>query len=310
MVTDTHDPVEAVRHFTRFYTGRINVLGDRLLESDFSLPEARVIFELGHCDGMSARDLADMLGLDPGYLSRLLNGLKRRGIVTRSVSEADRRRHVLALTDDGRSALDGLQEKSRSEVSAVLEPLGQEARRDLVSTLRKAENLLGGESAAGKPVPVIRPHRVGELSWALARQAMLYEQEYGWDGGFELTLLKIGREFLESYNPDRGGGWPGGRIGGRGAGRGGDGAAQDRLCRAGCARLGPRAQTRRSLSRFCPFAWIPGHGAFDLQRVVRSPPGLSGGRVLALCRRRRASLWSVPDGTALAPRSGIDQCVE
>jgi len=202
MVTDTHDPVEAVRHFTRFYTGRINVLGDRLLESDFSLPEARVIFELGHCDGMSARDLADMLGLDPGYLSRLLNGLKRRGIVTRSVSEADRRRHVLALTDDGRSALDGLQAKSRSEVSAVLEPLGQEARRDLVSTLRKAENLLGGESAAGKPVPVIRPHRVGELSWALARQAMLYEQEYGWDGGFELTLLKIGREFLESYNPD------------------------------------------------------------------------------------------------------------
>tara|TARA_R110001599_G_scaffold6606_16_gene32492 strand:+ start:5281 stop:6213 length:933 start_codon:yes stop_codon:yes gene_type:complete len=202
MVTDTHDPVEAVRHFTRFYTGRINVLGDRLLESDFSLPEARVIFELGHCDGMSARDLADMLGLDPGYLSRLLNGLKRRGIVTRSVSEADRRRHVLALTDDGRSALDGLQEKSRSEVSAVLEPLGQEARRDLVSTLRKAENLLGGESAAGKPVPVIRPHRVGELSWALARQARLYEQEYGWDGGFELTLLKIGREFLESYNPD------------------------------------------------------------------------------------------------------------
>ena len=201
-MTDTHDPVEAVRHFTRFYTGRINVLGDRLLESEFSLPEARVVFELGHCDGMSASDLADMLGLDPGYLSRLLNGLKRRGIVTRSVSELDRRRHVLALTDDGRSALEGLQAKSRAEVSAVLEPLGQQARRDLVSTLRKAEDLLGGEGGGGKPVPVIRPHRVGELSWALARQAILYEQEYGWDGGFELTLLKIGREFLERYNPD------------------------------------------------------------------------------------------------------------
>lgn len=201
-MTDTHDPVDAVRHFTRFYTGKINVLSDRLLESEFSLPEARVIFELGHCDGMSARDLADMLGLDPGYLSRLLNGLKRRGIVTRSVSEADRRRHVLALTDAGLSALDSLQAKSRAEVSAVLEPLGQDARNDLVSTLRKAENLLGGERAGGKPVPVIRPQRVGELSWALARQAMLYEQEYGWDSGFELNLLKIGREFLERYNPD------------------------------------------------------------------------------------------------------------
>ncbi len=198
---DMHDPVEAVRHFTRFYTGRINVLSDRLLESEFSQPEARVIFELGHCVGMSASDLSDMLELDPGYLSRLLNGLKRRGIVTRSVSDADRRRHVLALTDEGRSALDGLQEKSRAEVSAMLEPLGREARRDLVSSLRKAEALLGGEKAGGKPVPVIRPHRVGELSWALARQAILYEQEYGWDGGFELTLLKIGREFLENYNP-------------------------------------------------------------------------------------------------------------
>ncbi|MEQ8333841.1 helix-turn-helix domain-containing GNAT family N-acetyltransferase [Nisaea sp.] len=202
MVTDRHDPVDAVRHFTRFYTGRINVLGDRLLESAFSLPEARVIFELGHCDGLSARDLADMLGLDPGYLSRILNGLKRRGIVTRSVSEADRRRHVLALTENGLSALDDLQAKSRAQVSAMLDPLGQEARRDLVSTLRKAEHLLGGESGIMKPVPVIRPHRVGELSRALARQAILYEQEYGWDGGFELNLLKIGRDFLERYNPD------------------------------------------------------------------------------------------------------------
>jgi len=200
-VIDMHDPVEAVRHFTRFYTGRMNVLGDRLLESDFSLPEARVIFELGHCDGMSARDLANLLGLDPGYLSRLLNGLKRRGIVTRSVSELDRRRHVLALTDAGRSALDGLQAKSRAEVSTLLEPLGEEARNDLVTALRKAEHLLRGGGAEGKPVPVIRSHRVGELSWALARQAILYEQEYGWDSGFELNLLKIGREFLERYNP-------------------------------------------------------------------------------------------------------------
>lgn len=200
-MSDPHDTVDAIRHFTRFYTGKINVLGDRLLESEFSLPEARVIFELGDCDGMSARDLSDMLGLDPGYLSRLLNGLKRRGIVTRSVSGADRRRHVLALTDAGRSALDGLQSKSRAEVSAMLAPLGQEARNDLVFTLRKAEHLLGGNSTEGKPVPVIRPHRVGELSLVLARQAVLYTQEYGWDGGFELTLLKIGREFLERYNP-------------------------------------------------------------------------------------------------------------
>lgn len=193
------DPVEAVRHFSRFFTGKVGVLKERLLDSDFTPPEARVIFELGHSDGLTARDLADILGLDPGYLSRLLGALKRRGIVTYSVSPLDRRRQILSLSDEGRASLEVLEARSRAEIGGVLAPLGADKRRELVANLKAAERLLAGSEASS--LPIIRPHRIGELSWVLARQAALYDQEYGWDGGFELTLLKIGRDFLENYNP-------------------------------------------------------------------------------------------------------------
>jgi len=200
MVHSRRDPVEAVRQFSRFFTGRIGVLKERLLDSDFTPPEARVIFELGHHDGLTARDLADILGLDPGYLSRLLGGLKRKGLVSHRVSDQDRRRQLLSLTESGRAVLEILEARSREEIGAVLEPLSPAKRRELVDSLETVERLLGGTAPAA--VPVIRPHRVGELSWILSRQAMLYAGEYGWDSGFELTLLKIGRDFLENHNPD------------------------------------------------------------------------------------------------------------
>jgi DNA-binding MarR family transcriptional regulator/GNAT superfamily N-acetyltransferase len=200
MVELRQDPVEAVRHFSRFFTGKVGVLKERLLDSDFTPPEARVIFELGHHDGMTARDLAELLGLDPGYLSRLLGGLKRKGLVSHRVSERDRRRQLLSLTESGVLALETLESRSRAEIGEVLEPLPPAKQRDLVDSLQAAERLLRG--MASPSVPVIRPHRIGELSWILSRQATLYAEEYGWNGAFELTLLKIGREFLESYNPE------------------------------------------------------------------------------------------------------------
>ncbi|UUX51042.1 helix-turn-helix domain-containing GNAT family N-acetyltransferase [Nisaea acidiphila] len=200
MVDPEHDPVDAVRHFTRFFTGKVGVLKERLLDSAFTPPEARVIFELGHQDGLTARDLADMLALDPGYLSRLLGGLKRRGFVSQAVSERDRRRQILTLTGSGREAVETLIVRSRSEIGEVLAPLDAEKQRELVDNLKAAERLLACETAS--VVPVIRPHRAGDLSWILARQAALYEGEYGWDGEFERLLLKIGSDFVERYNPD------------------------------------------------------------------------------------------------------------
>lgn len=199
MAEPRQDPVEAVRHFSRFFTGKVGVLKERLLDSDFTPPEARVIFELGHHDGMTARDLADLLALDPGYLSRLLGGLKRKGLVSHRVLARDRRRQLLSLTESGGAALEVLEGRSRAEIGAVLEPLAPAKQRELVDSLEAAERLLRGTPSPS--VPVIRPHRIGELSWILSRQATLYAEEYGWDGAFELTLLKIGREFLEDYNP-------------------------------------------------------------------------------------------------------------
>ena len=137
MVELRQDPVEAVRHFSRFFTGKIGVLKERLLDSDFTPPEARVIFELGHHEGMTARDLAELLGLDPGYLSRLLGGLKRKGLVSHRVSEQDRRRQLLSLTESGIAALEVLEARSRAEIGEVLEPLAPSKQRELVDSLEE-----------------------------------------------------------------------------------------------------------------------------------------------------------------------------
>lgn len=198
------DPIEAVRHFTRFYTGRIGVLKDKLLDSAFSLTEARVVFELGHARDLTAKDLAQSLSLDPGYLSRLLAGLKKRGVISQTPSEEDRRRQILSLTESGEAALAEMEARSRTEIGAVLAPLEMSGREELVGHLKAVETLLGGaaEPASGRP-SILRPHRNGDLSWVLARQAALYAEEYGWDQRFEAYLLKIGAEFHQKYDPKR-----------------------------------------------------------------------------------------------------------
>lgn len=202
MVGSGKNPVEAVRHFSRFFTSKMGVLRDRLLESDFSPTEARVIFELGYDDTLTARDLADLLGFDPGYLSRVLGGLKRRGLVAHAVSETDRRRQILSLSDTGRAALNMLEARSRAEIGEVLRPLEPADQQDLLKALEAAERLLTQSSGpSSSDVPIIRPHRAGELLWVLARQAVLYVEEYGWNGDFERYLLSIGHEFVETFNP-------------------------------------------------------------------------------------------------------------
>lgn len=210
MIEDTaalERQVAAVRQFNRFYTGRIGVLRESLVGSAFSLTEARLLYELAHRDDVSAGTLAQDLELDPGYLSRTLRGLERRGLVSRTPAPDDGRRMLLALTEAGREAFAGLDEASRNAVTAMLKPVGSEDRRRLVDAMARIEGLLDGarppQQSNRLPSYVLRPHRPGDMGWVIHRHGALYAAEYGWDETFEALVAEICADFIRKFDPKR-----------------------------------------------------------------------------------------------------------
>jgi DNA-binding MarR family transcriptional regulator/GNAT superfamily N-acetyltransferase len=190
--------VEAVRRFTRFYTRQIGVLHEGLLNSPFSLAEARVLYELAHRDMPTAAELGTELGLDAGYLSRILRGFVKNGLLAKTPSEQDGRQRFLALTAKGRKAFAPLDRRSRDEVGAMVADLAPAEQARLIEAMRTVETLLGRKTAP--PAYVLRPHRPGDIGWVIHRHAALYAQEYGWDESFEALVAEIGAKFIRDFD--------------------------------------------------------------------------------------------------------------
>jgi DNA-binding MarR family transcriptional regulator/GNAT superfamily N-acetyltransferase len=194
--------VAAVRRFNRFYTRTIGVLQEGLLQSTFSLAEARVLYELAQGARTTATTLGRDLALDAGYLSRILQRFERDGLISRSPSDLDRRQSLLALTEAGRDAFAPLDARSRDEVSALLGPLPERAQIALVEAMSRIEGLLGAQGAA--PVPwLLRQHHPGDIGWVVARHGALYAEEYGFDARFEALVARVAGDFLAGHDPAR-----------------------------------------------------------------------------------------------------------
>lgn len=196
------DHVSAVRRFNRFYTRQIGLLEEGLLESEFSLTEGRVLYELAHRDGLGASDLGRELALDAGYLSRLLAKFAARGLLTRRPLEADGRRSVLALTAAGRAAFAPLERKARDRIAALLAPLAASDRAALVEAMHAVRRALGDARDADPPYRLREP-RPGDLGWIVHRHGVLYHREYGWDATFEALVARIAGEFAANFDPAR-----------------------------------------------------------------------------------------------------------
>jgi DNA-binding MarR family transcriptional regulator/GNAT superfamily N-acetyltransferase len=191
--------VDAVRRFNRFYTRRVGALRAGLLGSPHPLPEARLLYELGSRGTCSAADLGRDLDLDAGYLSRLLQSLKRRGLLRAARSAQDARRSELSLTARGRKAYAQLDSRSRDEVAGMLGGLAGGERERLVGAMRTVEGLL-----EGKPADVaLRAHRPGDIGWVVSRHGALYAAEYGWDERFEALVAQIAAKFIQQLDPAR-----------------------------------------------------------------------------------------------------------
>jgi DNA-binding MarR family transcriptional regulator/GNAT superfamily N-acetyltransferase len=199
---DIRQRVEAVRRFNRFYTQQIGVLQERMLRSPFSLTEVRVLYELAHRQKPTATELGKELGLDGGYLSRILRGFEKRGLIGKTPSEADGRQSHLKLTEKGRDAFAPIDAHSHDEVAAMLKNLSTTQQKRLVEAMHAIEDLLGAQTEQ-KPLYLLRPRRPGDMGWVVHRHGALYTQEYGWDEQFEALVASIVAKFIQHYDPKR-----------------------------------------------------------------------------------------------------------
>jgi DNA-binding MarR family transcriptional regulator/GNAT superfamily N-acetyltransferase len=204
---DLETRVDAVRRFNRFFTRRIGVLREGLLHSPYSLAEARILFEIAHRDlALTASDLSRELGLDPGYLSRMLARLEQQGLIDKLRSETDARRSLLSLTPEGKEAFSLLDARSREEVAEMLGDLSEGDQLRLVEAMRTIEDIVDEDSAGGfkfsEPF-FLRQHEPGDMGWVVHRHGVLYAKEYGWDERFEALVARIVADFVEGYDPAR-----------------------------------------------------------------------------------------------------------
>lgn len=193
--------ITALRRFNRFYTQKIRAFDEGLLESPFSLAEARILYELAQQE-MTATTLREKLGLDAGYLSRILKRFQKQALVERRRSELDRRQYYLVLTEAGKAAFAMLDTRSQQSAQALLLSLSRADRQRLVTAMNQVKQLLVLAPSPELPY-LVRSHRPGDMGWVVHRHAVIYAEEYGWDEQFEELVASIVADFIKNYNPQK-----------------------------------------------------------------------------------------------------------
>ncbi|MDB5464633.1 MAG: hypothetical protein JWP23_3022 [Phenylobacterium sp.] len=200
MDAETLDPVAAVRRFNRFYTRAIGVLEKGYLGTPYTVAEGRVLYEVAKADGITARAVGEITGLDTGYLSRIVARLERDGVIGRERSARDGRSTVLRLTERGGEVFAPFDQRSAALVEDMIGALSAEGRRRLTGAMAEVEALLNAPSGGSV---VLRPHRTGDMGWVTERHALVYAREYGWNGHIEAVTARICADFLDGHDPTR-----------------------------------------------------------------------------------------------------------
>ncbi len=203
--------VQSMRGFNRFYTRQIGLLNEGLLDSAFSLTEVRTLYELAHREQSTAVELCQELGLDAGYLSRILRKFEKQRLIEKQVSRRDARQSVLRLTKEGRRIFNPLEARSSKQVGDIIGSLQPSQQKELIRAMGTIQSLLDAKGAgqqntqrkSAEPAYVLRPPKPGDMGWVVHRHGVLYSQEYHYDWRFEALVAGIVSEFVESYNPAR-----------------------------------------------------------------------------------------------------------
>jgi DNA-binding MarR family transcriptional regulator/GNAT superfamily N-acetyltransferase len=192
--------IASIRKFNRFYSQLIGTLNEGLLESELSLAEARVLYEIAKRNEPTASEIAADLNLDMGYLSRILRSFSTAKLIRRHRSKTDGRQAILSLTPAGQRQFKLLNERSSEQVRQILKPLSPQQQTQLVGSMSAIESLLNRKQPVSSPI-TLRQHRPGDMGWVIERHGALYAQEYGWDQRFEALVARIAADFIDRYDP-------------------------------------------------------------------------------------------------------------
>jgi DNA-binding MarR family transcriptional regulator/GNAT superfamily N-acetyltransferase len=207
--TDLTTQIATFRRFNRMYTRYIGTLNEGLLNTAFSLAEARILYELAARTPPRASEIAESLGIDPGYLSRILAKFQRAGLLHRKPSKQDARFAELKLTPRGRSAFQKLNTRSDQQARTALKALAPAACTELIRSMTTIEAILTPPKPTNSTPPTpaapftLRSHRVGDMGWVVHREAAGYAEQYAFDQTFEALVAKIVSDFITHFNPAR-----------------------------------------------------------------------------------------------------------
>lgn len=199
------ESIPAIRAFNRFWTTHMGVLDAGLLDTPFSLTEARVLFELGRETETDMLRLRHELRIDAGYLSRIVKRFEKDGLVEGTFSADDGRRRVLRLADKGRGAFEDLDARSTNQATSMLSGFTEEDQRRLLAAMATIRGLLDPPSESR--VIVIRPPIVGDFGWVVHRHGVIYAREYGWDETFEALVARVVADYVEQRHPSKENAW-------------------------------------------------------------------------------------------------------
>ena len=199
---------DEVRSFNRFYTREIGLLNRLLPATDLSLPEARVLYELAQApaEGRTAAEIGRALGMDKAHVSRIVARFRAGGLMQSRVSAEHGKHRLLTLTGAGRKAFAAAEAAARTQVDALLMPIGEGGRERLIEAMRDIRATLDGD-APEKGEAGLRRLRPGDVGWIIHRQTVLYHQEYGWDWTYEGLASRILGQFVAEFDPAKEDGW-------------------------------------------------------------------------------------------------------
>jgi DNA-binding MarR family transcriptional regulator/GNAT superfamily N-acetyltransferase len=202
MTTHVDSRVALVRRFNRFYTRQIGALNRGFLDSEYSLTDVRVLYELRHGEGVTASTLGQELTVDAAYLSRILREFERKGLLVKSPSKSDRRRTHLGLSAKGRRVFDAIEARQRVAVADMLHGLPAGEQQHVVESMQQIERLLERERVK-EPSYSLREPQPGDSGWIVHRHGALYHQEYGWNEQFEVLVAEIAADFAKRHDAKR-----------------------------------------------------------------------------------------------------------
>jgi DNA-binding MarR family transcriptional regulator/GNAT superfamily N-acetyltransferase len=198
------DTVEMVREFNRYYTKKIGALNEGLVSSEFSLAEVRVLYELANRQIATAKEIAQELEIDAGYLSRIIRKFEERKFLRRDAADDDARQSILTLTKNGTRAFNVLRLRSIKQVEAMLSSLERRDQTRLAEAMQSIKELLDPTVIPSQQTSepyVLRTHGPGDIGYIIHRHGAIYAKDYQWDETFEALVAEIAAKFVREFDP-------------------------------------------------------------------------------------------------------------